>query len=128
MVWRRCVNIVAITGMLLYAGLFAYQSACALGAAAGDAALANVYGVICHANAAPAGSSADTPDGGQPQGHRGHCPLCLAALGGCAVLPAGLSWHIAKYQQAADAPIAEKILKPAIHAFWPPGRAPPFLS
>jgi hypothetical protein len=128
MTGRRWISIVAIIGMLLHAGLFARHSAMALKAALGDAATAGFYGVICSTNDVHIAVDRASQDPGDQSGHKPFCPFCLGVLSGAALLPAPFDFQVHQFYRVFDKRVAEITFRPAYHLYWPPGRAPPFLT
>jgi len=122
---NRWVNLLALLGVLLHAGLVVRHNNTVL-AAVLQQDLPFSYGIICQ-TPAQGQSGNQSPERASPLKNTAQCPICLGAVPGAALagpvaldIPAPAPYALPPLKMAAAAAVA-----PQFRAVLPPSRAPP---
>lgn len=127
--WRRYINLVAVIGMLMHAGMVVRHHQVMLGAHLERQDLIGALGVICHSNGqATTVSDADVPWVPLPSDQQhAQCPLC-AGLASAVALAASAECSVPVRFRTAAPPLMRYEPRPVeIASVRPPSRAPPHL-
>jgi hypothetical protein len=124
--WRRYINLVALIGVLVHAGLVVRHHQVMLGAHLERQDLIGALAVICHSNGQPATSSENVPWVPLPSDQQNsHCPLC-AGLATAVALPASVESGVPLQFRAAAPQLVRYEARPVeTESVKPPTRGPP---
>lgn len=123
---KHWMVLVALIGVLLHAGLIVRHNAMALSAKLDHAALATLFGFICHGNGGvsrlPASEQPALPEQEQD---RGSCPICAGMAPAFAVLTDMLLPCQAHDTVSFRMAVVGKIIHVRLAAVCPPSCGPP---
>lgn len=128
--WRRFINLVALIGVLVHAGMIVRHHQVMLDAHLERQDLVNALGVICHGSGqATAPFDAELPSVPLPSDNQNkQCPLCAGMVPAIALAAAVECGVPLKFRIAAPQIVRYQARPIAIIGVRPPTRGPPVLT
>ena len=127
--WRRLINLVALIGVLMHAGMIVRHQQMMLGAHLERQGLISALGVICHGNGqATAPSDSEVPWVPLPSDQQNNqCPLCAGLASAVAMAAIAECGVPVQFRTAAPQIVRYEARPVEIASVRPPTRGPPLL-